>query len=124
MYRAVVDTNLIISGTASVNSVPYHLLEAWRQEKYIVVTSVPILAEVKEVLAREEIQSHFHLTSNQAKEVIDTLSTQAAAAIEGNASFIISGDKHLLDIEEYEGIKIIKARDFLENILHIDISKL
>ena len=139
MYRAVVDTNLIISGTASASSVPYHLLEAWRRNEYILVTSVPILAEVKEVFEREDIQAHFHITSDQAKNVIETFTKQAfvtpgelevnvvkddpddnkfiAAAIEGSASYIISGDRHLLDIKEYEGIKIMKARNFLEDLL-------
>jgi len=29
------------------------------------------------------------------------------------AGFIVSGDKHLLGLKEYEGIRIVKAADFL-----------
>ncbi len=54
MYRAVVDTNLIVSGSATTSSVPYHLLEAWRNGEYILVTSVPIIEEIEDVLARPE----------------------------------------------------------------------
>ena len=35
-------------------------------------------------------------------------------ALECEADFIISGDKHLLKLKEFKGIKIIKAKDFLK----------
>jgi hypothetical protein len=34
-------------------------------------------------------------------------------AIEGGAQYIVSGDKHLLELKEYRGIRIIRAGDFL-----------
>jgi putative PIN family toxin of toxin-antitoxin system len=34
-------------------------------------------------------------------------------AVEGEADYIISGDKHLLQLVSYQGIPIVKARDFL-----------
>ena len=34
-------------------------------------------------------------------------------AVEGSADFIVSGDKHLLTIKAYRGIKILTAREFL-----------
>jgi predicted nucleic acid-binding protein len=39
-----------------------------------------------------------------------------AAAIEGRGDYIISGDRHLLDIKAYEGIPIISARQFISKI--------
>jgi len=38
-------------------------------------------------------------------------------AVEGKASYIISGDKHLLQLGEYEGINIVKASEFLQIVL-------
>ena len=35
-------------------------------------------------------------------------------ALSANALFIVSGDKHLLDLVEYKGVKILKAREFLK----------
>ena len=143
MQRAVIDTNLIVSGTAKSNTVPHRLVEGWRKKEYLLVTSIPILTEIKEVLDRKEIQSHFFLKSEDIQEIMQRLSTQTiitpgslvidiikddpddnkfiSAAIEGNASYIISGDKHLLNIEEYQGIKILKARNFLEDVLQKDV---
>jgi putative PIN family toxin of toxin-antitoxin system len=37
-----------------------------------------------------------------------------AAAMEGMADTIVSGDKHLLDAEKTEGIKIVTPRQFLQ----------
>jgi predicted nucleic acid-binding protein len=35
-------------------------------------------------------------------------------ALECRADYIVSGDTHLLNLKEYEGIKIINAGEFLE----------
>lgn len=35
-------------------------------------------------------------------------------AIAGESEFIISGDRHLLKLSEYEGIKILRAAEFLK----------
>ncbi|MCK4401242.1 hypothetical protein KAW08_02915 [bacterium] len=37
-------------------------------------------------------------------------------AVQGNADYIISGDKHLLNLEEYQGIKIVKPADFIKKL--------
>ena len=36
-----------------------------------------------------------------------------AAAVETNCTLIVSGDHHLLDLGEYQGIRILTPRDFL-----------
>jgi predicted nucleic acid-binding protein len=35
-----------------------------------------------------------------------------AAALESQASYIVSEDKHLLDLKSYHGIKILNRHDF------------
>jgi len=37
-----------------------------------------------------------------------------AAALDGRADFIVSGDRHLVDLEEVEGIRIVTPRQFLD----------
>lgn len=134
----MVDTNLIVSGTATTSIVPYQLLEAWRNSEYILVTSPAIIEEVKDVLQRPE--KKFSITTQEIDEVIDALTTHTfitpgtlevdvvrgdpddnkfiACALEGSASHIVTGDKkHLLPLKEYQGVKIVSARDFLEDYL-------
>jgi uncharacterized protein len=36
-----------------------------------------------------------------------------ACAIEGNADYIVSGDNDLLDLGDYQTVKIVRAWDFL-----------
>ena len=143
MLRVVIDTNLIISGTAKSNTIPNRLLEGWRKKEFLLITSIPILSEIKEVLDRKEIQAHFFLKPEDIRDLIQALSTQTiitsgalevdivkddpddnkfiAAAVERSASYIISGDRDLLDIGDYEGIKIMEARNFLEDVLQKDV---
>ncbi|WP_018086000.1 putative toxin-antitoxin system toxin component, PIN family [Desulfurispora thermophila] len=40
-------------------------------------------------------------------------------AVTGGAAYIISGDKHLLELKEYAGIKIMRAARFLKEVLLI-----
>ena len=37
-----------------------------------------------------------------------------AAAIEGRAGFVVAGDSDLLDLKEYDGIRIVSPRVFLD----------
>jgi uncharacterized protein len=37
-----------------------------------------------------------------------------AAAVEGRAAFIITGDRQLLALREYEGVRIVGPNTFLE----------
>ena len=36
-----------------------------------------------------------------------------ACALEAEAQYIVSGDRHLLDVGQYQGIKILNAKAFL-----------
>jgi predicted nucleic acid-binding protein len=39
------------------------------------------------------------------------------AAVSSGAKVIVSGDHHLLELQAYQGIKIIKANEFLQQVL-------
>ena len=42
-------------------------------------------------------------------------------ALEGNADFIITGDKDLLVLKEYKNIKIINPKGYLDNTLMVTV---
>jgi len=144
VYRVVVDTNLIISGATTSGTIPSEVIESWRRDEYILVTSPRIIEEVKEVLNRPKIKKQFSFTSKEIDKLIESLITKAfvtpgilevevikddpddnkfiACAIEGSATHIISGDKkHVLSLGDYQGIKIVSARNFLEAYLKKDV---
>lgn len=40
-----------------------------------------------------------------------------ALAIASNTKIITSGDKHLLDVSGYQGVSVLKPREFVENYI-------
>lgn len=61
----------------------------------------------------------------QPKEKVDVIKEDPddnmilEVALAGNVDYIITGDPHLLKLKEFKGIKIVKARDFIEQILSL-----
>jgi uncharacterized protein len=136
--RAVIDTNVFVSGIISPKGSPCKILELARREIFKVVTSTSINQEILNVLHRVRIYSKYALN----EQVIDgiaaflyegTILTEDSykvlkitkdpednkfigCAIEGDADYIVSGDGHLLSLKSYKGIQIVNANGFL-NIL-------
>lgn len=139
MIRAVFDTNIIVSAMISSKGAPFEVFESWRtQRRFMLVTSPQILGEVMRVLEYPKIKQAYHLDDQAIEQAILTLSRYAdvtpgeltvneveddpaddmilACAIEGEADFIVSGDKHLLEIGSYRGVSISTAAVFLQTL--------
>lgn len=71
--------------------------------------------EVTKLLAS---RSYFILSNFQVNEISNDPSDNfiLACAVVAQASFIISGDQHLLALPEFQGIPILSPRDFLQVI--------
>jgi putative PIN family toxin of toxin-antitoxin system len=118
--RAVLDTNVLISGIAYPNSIPGKLLAAWRQGAYEVLLSDYILDEFRRVMPR---LAHRHgLSSDEVDDLVDSwmllvdlvepvrlaadsvrdaadiavLGTWVAARQLGAPCYLVTGDKDLL----------------------------
>lgn len=129
MIRAVFDTNILFSATGWKGS-PYQCLKLAREGKITLILSNEILLEYEEKLqtkldmtaeqasrAVAEILSHSTLVkiNNNLHVVLDDADDDKVveSAVIGKAAYIVSGDKHLLSMKEYEGIVMIKANEFL-----------
>ena len=134
--RAVIDTNVFVSGVISPKGSPRKILELAREGIFKAVTSISINHEIFEVIHRNYIYNKYGLT----EEIIDDMATFLyegtiltedfytiqkvkkdpednkfiACAIEGEADYIISGDGHLLNLKHYKGIQIVDANSFLK----------
>lgn len=95
--------------------------------KYRLFVSKGVLQEIFEVLQRPELTVLFHSLEDLDKDKIIEIVSQAevvevpdipnkflATAKAANADYLVSADKDLLDLKEYEGIKIIDAGTFLQ----------
>jgi len=72
-------------------------------------------AEILPIVNNLRKYTHFIETKSKIDVVIEdpTDNIFLECALDGNADYIISGDKHLLNVISYENIKIVKAKDFL-----------
>lgn len=127
--RVVLDTNVLISSLWG--GLPGRLVRLWQGGRIRVLMSLPILEEYLAVLDRfkpdEEdndrfaaLLGHPHLTEwvSPREEILvvtadpsDNRFLECAAA--GRADAIISGDHHLLDLKQFEGVPILSPRTFL-----------
>lgn len=130
MKKVVLDTNVTISALFWEGN-PRKIYDLVHQGKLIMLLSDDMEREFIRVLGYEK----FGLSPQEVMPFLKNLRTHARhvetksktsvviadptdnifleCAIDGGANFIISGDRHLLDIKAYKGIKIVKAGEFL-----------
>jgi putative PIN family toxin of toxin-antitoxin system len=71
--RAVVDTNVLVSGVIALHGAPRRILEAWHAGQFTLVTSEAIIAEVARVLRYPRIRDRYNLAEDDVKTVVDSL---------------------------------------------------
>lgn len=134
MTCAVVDTNVLVSGVIVPHGAPRRILEAWQAGQFTLVTSEAIIAEVARVLCYPRICQRYHLAESDIAAVVDSLMNDAelvaglyevrrsadpaddvflACALEGHADYLVSGDRHLLEIGSYHGVVIVTPQEFV-----------
>ena len=132
--KVVMDTNVFISGVF-FNGHTNQILNAWQSGEFELVVSQEILDEyqrVGKIMAEErpKIDLNPILTfvlehakvykSAKLKEPVceDPDDDKFfACALASGSSVIISGDKHLLKVSGYQGIEVLKPREFLNKYL-------
>ncbi len=118
-------------------SAPGKILKAWRKDKFIFLLSPLIFEEISEVIKRKEVMKYHKMKEEQINDFLLNLysATQEtpgeieldvvedpddniflACAIEGDAHYVVTGDKLFLKLKEYKGIKIITPTQFLKKI--------
>jgi len=131
--KIVVDTNVIFSGIF-FQGLPSKVLENILNGLYQIVLSEAIVSEYRNVIVRYAKKKKV-LDLSVPLEIIDLLISGSLfidangivtpgcadpddikflqAAIASNAKYLISGDKHLLDVGEYPGGIVLKAGTFI-----------
>jgi len=132
--RIVIDTNVLISAIFWPGK-PKQLLNAVRRGEIIFISSESLLEELKGVLISlvkpfrlgeaeaDLIIGHLKEISNvvHPKREIHVCRDEAdnrvlECVLDGQADFIITGDKDLLELGIFEGIKIAKLSDLVLNL--------
>ena len=130
--KIVPDTDVYLSAIIFGGN-PRRVLKSARDKLVYAYTSTSILLEVAEKLNQkfhwemDMVSKTIKVLSKITEVIIPTIELDIVkkdpddnkiieCALESEANYIITGDKHLLDIKEFEGTKIITTGEFLKII--------
>ena len=138
MIRVVLDTNVFLSGVLTPGRAPAKLLELVLSGKLKLLISPPIIQEIQRVFHYPgiiKVIKKRKLESKELEEAVFRIMRVAhitpgavnvegvaadpsddmflACALEGQADYIISGDHHLTDLKDYQGIRIMAPSAFI-----------
>ncbi len=136
--KAVVDSSVLISAFLMPKSGPGQVLRAGLEGKFQLLVSPMILTEVDRSLRTKRGLLRFGYTEAERKAFVENLAAAAelvedvpiippvcrdpdddhvlAAALAVRADCIVTGDRDLLDLWAYQGIRILTVRQLLDSI--------
>jgi len=133
--KAVLDTNVLISAVISTGTSHEVLVEGF-EGSYTVIVSPETIQEFEDTLLK--YPDKFGMSQEEVKKERDTVEYFAEfvtpeteidvveedgsdnmfleAAVSADVEYVVSGDPHLLEINEYRGIEILPPDEFLERL--------
>ena len=137
--RAVIDTNLFISGLFAGKGYSSQLQDLWVSGAFELAVSEKILKEIENTLLKPHIHKRLFLEDGEEASIISLIREKAfvvtadlyqtdkikadpsdnkflACALEVKADYIVSGDNHLLELKHFHGIQIVDAKAFIEKV--------
>ena len=133
MIRATLDANVLASGATATDSAIAQVMEAWFNGRFLVVLSPYIRGELERALmkpyfarrlSREAIADYTAAVLQNA--VVVSLAESAprvashreddrvlATAATAEVDYLVTGDKSLQVLGQYQGVAIVSPRDFL-----------
>jgi putative PIN family toxin of toxin-antitoxin system len=131
----VLDTNVIISSVLSSKGSPAEIIRRWESDEFEIATSPALLEELERAFSYDRISKRFKEPEERIEALLKGLRAVATlvdpgfnlqvikddpdddrvleCALEAGASYIISGDMHLLRLKEYQGIMVLPPEDFI-----------
>jgi len=133
--RVVLDANIYISSLISSQGNPATIINRWLSGEFDVLLSQPIIDEISRVTGYERLQKKYQKIRERRLEFIELISKQSIwsestetlaivkadesdnryleYAIAGGATYMVTGDEHLLSVGNYQGISIITPAVFV-----------
>jgi len=135
--KVVLDTNILVSGSLWKGE-SYKILLLIETQQIICILSISILEEYKKIMESEEIIEKIANKNLAINEIINHIISTVTiihptlrlkvvkedpddnkiieCAVEGKSDFIITKDKHLLNLKNYKKIRIVTPEEFLRLI--------
>lgn len=131
MIRAVLDTNVLLSALISLTGSPAKIYALWKEGGcFELVASRYILDEfytaASQKLNFSDVQlAEVILSVQKSAEIVEPFLLRhdkilpndwpiLGTAIAGGADFLVTGDKKILNLKNYQGAKIITPKQFLD----------
>jgi putative PIN family toxin of toxin-antitoxin system len=135
--RLVVDTNVVVSALLW-DGMPKRLMMTQFSKEILFFTSIPLLVELAGVLSRSKFRQKITgagysigqlvgLYAGMANVVRPTVMPPVApdpdddvvigTALAAKADFIVTGDRGLLSVVEYEGVRILSVREMMDRLV-------
>ncbi len=131
--KIVIDTNVLISGVF-FGGFPRKILSSIVDRMFTACATVEIIDEYKEIVQEMIDRKHGHMNTDilapliRTLEIIEPVSDVKISrdpdddkfincAKDAHALYIVSGDKDLLVLRQFENIQIITAKEFCEKYL-------
>jgi uncharacterized protein len=132
--NVVIDTNVFVSSFLSLQGPPKRVIDLWKTGRIILCLSREIIAEYVEVLARFGLAGQPEL-----RELLDLFARRInvmfvpsppmlpivpddpadekfmACAVAAKAEYVVSGDRHLLNLGTYGSIRVVTPSQFLKS---------
>ena len=137
MIRAVIDLNVIISAIISPLGIPYRIWTAWHSdERFSLVISEGMILELAGKLATPRIARRYGISVEDVHATTTLLRTLGtlvvvpaesitpvtgdpeddlvpASALPGEADYLVTGDRGLLELRRHDRSRILTPREFL-----------
>lgn len=134
MIRAVLDTNVIVAALLVRLGLPWRVLNAAYTSTFLCFASNAINAEVFRTLGRERIRRKYPVGPTEIERLRRFLESDAAlvpitttvqgvashpeddlilaTAVSAQGDYLVTGDRQLLALGQYDSVRIVTPRDF------------
>ena len=130
--RVVIDTSSLVSYLLTKGAIMSKVISAWRAGDFWLISSPQTLEELETVLSRAKIRARSTAPLDRFPDGLKRYSLHVpgalaldgvcsdpkddkfvACALEGGAQYLVSSDRHLLALEQYQGVCILNPGQFL-----------
>ncbi len=133
--KVVIDTNVLVSRAISEKRSPATIFRLVGEGAFEHIVSQAMLDEYKRALGYDHVRRLHRRSDAQIEALLSDIEEAATlvrpsvsisavntdpddnrvleCAVAGGADYIVSGDKHLLDLGEHQGIRILSPAEFL-----------
>lgn len=134
--RLVLDTNVVVSALLW-GGPPQRLLQAARENRVTLFTSMPLLAELTDILGRRKFEKKIEASTLSIDQIVDRYGELTSivrpmplsgiapdpdddvvigTALAAKAGWIVTGDQPLLSVAMYQGVYVVSVSEAVRTI--------